>query len=443
MDRCKSCDLGCRYVMPTGRVPAQVMLIGEKPGANEERVGRVFVGDAGQELDKLYLDRAGLKRADVYISNCVKCRLGHNNNKPTDTQIATCSALHLPGEIDECCPEIIVLMGATACSLVPEISIEREHGIPRWATIFDRTGWVMPMYHPAAALHETSKMIPLLADFTRLKEWLRGEYTPLTDSTQADYQVIESKLDLFRIFHQGCAYKFIPVDTESDGARPWSMQFSTAAGNGYLIYAHRRDLIAYFNQLTQDDGLLLHNALYDLKVLAELGVSVDRPIRDTMAEAYHLGDQPQGLKSLAYRLLGVKMRDYEDVVMPPSRAKMVEWLTNAWDEAFCQRERVEIQLKTKVKYEYRPTARERGLHRILRHAHKPAYDLWEKARELGLAGYPVPSIAHVPEAEAIEYACQDADITGRIGDILERERERIVLAEWAIEEGDEDVESWY
>ncbi len=423
---------------PTGPLPAEVMFIGEKPGQTEDYQGRVFAGDTGKELDGLYLDRAGLKRADVYITNAVKCRLGGNNNKPTDAQIAACSSHHLPDEIDACHPATIVLLGATACSLVGDISLEREHGIPRPASLFDWSGWVVPMFHPAAALHETSKMIPLLDDFDRLRLWLRGKWKPPVDDIPTDYRVVESQLDLFRIFHFGCSYRFIPVDTESDGDRPWSMQFSTHPGNGYLIHAHRADLIAYFNQLTSGDGLLLHNAVYDLRVLTQLEVATDRPIRDTMQEAYHLGNLPQGLKSLAYRLLGVRMRDYEDVVMPPSRAKMVAWLTSAWDEEFLHREKVEIQLKTKVKYVYRPTAHERGLRRILSHAHKPSYDVWEKAGELGLAQYPTPSIAHVPIDEAIIYACQDADLTGRLGSILEGERARIVRQEWAIEEGDED-----
>jgi hypothetical protein len=158
-----------------------------------------------------------------------------------------------------------------------------------------------------------------------------------------------------------------------------------------------------------------------------------------MMLSYHLGNLPQGLKALAYRLLGVRMKSWEDLVMPSSRAKMIAWLADEWAEEHDHPNVVEIKLKTKVKYLQKPTERERTLKRILGHASKPTYDLWEKAKEAGLSGYPIPSIAHAPMAEAIDYAVCDADLTGRLGAVLETERCRIEQQEWAIEEGDVDV----
>lgn len=442
MSRCAACDRSCRFVRPTGPTPCDYLMIGEKPGQTEDRVGFVFKGDTGRELDDTYLPLARLERSNVRVTNAVKCRLGGNNNKPTDAQILTCARHHLPSEVTDCAPSIIFLMGATACSLVPDIELDKEHGIPHMIEdheIFGGwSGWVVPMYHPAAGLHETSKMTPLLDDFREVGCWLRGKRRPLpTYST--DYSICHTQLDIFRAFHGGSVYKFLPIDTESDGARPWSLQFSTKPGNGFLIYAHRKDLIDYFVRLTYSDGLLLHNAVYDLGVLEAIGIPLHlRSIRDTMQEAYHLGNLPQGLKALGFRLLGLRMRDYSDVVMPHSRRKMIDWLTSAWIDASENRDRVEIKLKTKVKSLLKPTKRERDLRRILSHSHKPDYDLWEKADEAGLSGFPSPSIAHVPESEAIAYACEDAMVTGLVGQWMDGERERIVREEWCVSEEDRD-----
>src|ERR1051326_1553935 len=116
----------------------------------------------------------------------------------------------------------------------------------------------------------------------------------------------------------GCFYKDIPMDTESDGDRPWSLQFSLRPGHGALILAEDTHLLKSFNESMSSFGLMLHHSLADLGPLARMYQKVEgRRIRDTMQELYGLGNQPQGLKSAAYRLLGVRMKSWEDLVMPP------------------------------------------------------------------------------------------------------------------------------
>jgi len=158
-----------------------------------------------------------------------------------------------------------------------------------------------------------------------------------------------------------------------------------------------------------------------------------------MQEAYHLGNQPQGLKALSWRLLGIRMQSWEDLVMPPSRKKAVTWLHEQWETESDNRIRVETQLKTKVKVEWKPTHAERAIKRILTHSHKPAYDIWEKVEDAKLApGIPKPSIAHVELDKAIHYACQDADVTGQVAAELKRIRTGLLTNEWNIREEDWD-----
>ncbi len=389
---------------------------------------------------------AYLDRRQVRITNCVRCRLGASNTKPTDAQIHGCASHHLPTEIAECQPSVIVLLGTTACSLLPDIELDKMHGLPvRYdgsapQYFGDWSGWLWPCYHPASGLHQTSMMIHLLADFQRLGMWMNDTWQPPTSNIPTDYSLADTIFDIDRQFEAGISYEYIPIDTESDGDRPWSLQFSLRPGHGCMVMADKPTLIRRLARLIDGYGLLLHHSIADLEPLESMGLPTKgRAIRDTMQEAYHMGNLPQGLKALAYRQLGLRMRSWEDVVMPPSRRKMVEWLTSEWLEEEEKPLIVTKQLKTKVKLLYKPNSRCRDLKRILSHSHKPAYDLWEKAKEANLAGYPIPSIAHAPLAEAIEYANADADATGRIGSWLESERVRIVGQEWAIPEGDWDV----
>jgi len=445
-DRCGTCDLTCKLVKPTGPTPAQILCIGEKPGKNEAKYGHVFVGDAGRELDKVYLAMAGLERKDVRVTNCVKCRLGHSDLKPTPKQIDACARHWLPGEVEATEPELIILMGATACSLVPSIELAKEHGIIRWVSRADHSGYFgdweglcLPMFHPAAGLHLGSVMIHLLDDFRRLRKFVRGTWRPHDFSDKVlDYSAIETAKELDSSMEQA-EYQYLPVDTESDGDAPWSLQYSPKPGMARLIRADRPDLIARFDSwLYAFDGMLLHYANHDLNVLEQMGVH-ETPVRDTMQESYQFSNLPQGLKALAYRLLGVRMRDYNDVVEPPSRQAMMEWLAGEYVDSFDHKIIVEIQLKTKVKFLQKPSPRERDLKRLLRHGVKPEYPIWQKAAECGLCGFPISSIAHASVEESIVYACMDADMTGQIATFLEEERRRIVTEEFWIEPEDVDA----
>ncbi len=394
-------------------------------------------------MDGLYLGLAGWERREVRVTNAVKCRLGDNNNAPSPAQVRHCAGHWLPGEIADCQPSLIVLMGATACSLVPKIELELDHGRPVWVDdgesefFGDWHGMVWPSFHPAAGLHESRMMTPLLEDWERLGRWRRGKWKPpQAPSEQVDYDVIESAAELDRdLEFEG----ELAVDTENDGLIPWSLQYSLRPGHARLIHAAEPDLIMWFARLTYRHTFILHNAKHDLDVLEKMGIRPQR-FRDTMQEAHHLGNQPQGLKALGWRLLGIRMRSWGDLVMPYSRRVAQDWLLREWDEESGRREKVEVQLKTKTKIIWKPSQREKDLKCLLTHAPKPTYELWDKMEEAGLSGYPIPSIAHVPEAEAVRYACQDADVTGQVARKLAEMRAGIVTGrgEWVVDEGDWD-----
>jgi DNA polymerase len=124
------------------------MFIGEAPGFHEDRLGRPFVGAAGKYLEEL-LDRIGLTRDQVYISNVIKCR-PPGNRDPEPDEVAACKS-YLDRQIELIRPRMIVTLGRFSMQrYFPNASISRIHGQAK------RVGNVIyyPMFHPAAALHQ-------------------------------------------------------------------------------------------------------------------------------------------------------------------------------------------------------------------------------------------------------------------------------------------------
>ena len=140
-------------VFGVGSIDAQLMFVGEAPGADEDEQGEPFVGKAGQMLTKI-IQATGLTRADVYIANILKCRpdtpgQSAGNRKPTPDEMATCIP-YLHEQIDLIRPRVIVALGATAVDglLGKTLGITKLRG--NWKTY--RGTPLMPTYHPAYLL---------------------------------------------------------------------------------------------------------------------------------------------------------------------------------------------------------------------------------------------------------------------------------------------------
>jgi DNA polymerase len=140
-------------VFGVGSIDAQLMFVGEAPGADEDEQGEPFVGKAGQLLTKI-IQATSLQRADVYIANILKCRpdtpgQSAGNRKPTSDEMATCIP-YLHEQIDLIRPKVIVALGATAVEglLGKTIGITKLRGA--WKTY--RGTPLMPTYHPAYLL---------------------------------------------------------------------------------------------------------------------------------------------------------------------------------------------------------------------------------------------------------------------------------------------------
>lgn len=177
---CTKCELhkGRTKAVPgEGPTHAEIMFIGEGPGSREDKLGRPFVGAAGKFLDEL-LEQAGVTRADVWITNVVKCR-PPGNRDPQLVEIETCTSNYLDNQIRIVNPRIIVTLGRHSMSkFFVKAKITQIHG--QMQKVGKR--FVIPMFHPAAALHQTALRPVILADFATLPELLNEARTALGKS---------------------------------------------------------------------------------------------------------------------------------------------------------------------------------------------------------------------------------------------------------------------
>jgi uracil-DNA glycosylase family 4 len=168
---CTRCELHrsrTEAVPGEGPIHAEIMFIGEGPGASEDKQGRPFVGASGKFLNQL-LEQAGVTRADVWITNVVKCR-PPGNRDPLPDEIDICTGNYLQHQIEIVNPSIIVTLGRHSMGLFFKgAKITRIHGQMR--QVGER--FVIPMFHPAAALHQLSLKETIMADFAKLPELLK------------------------------------------------------------------------------------------------------------------------------------------------------------------------------------------------------------------------------------------------------------------------------
>ncbi len=161
-------------VFGAGNADADLMFIGEAPGANEDKLGLPFVGQAGKLLDKL-LAEIGLIREEVFIANVLKCR-PPGNRDPLPAEIENCQD-YLHEQLALIQPRVVCTLGNFATKLLrgEPTGITRLHGQPEIRVIGHRAVRLYPLFHPAAALYTPSNVEVLRADFARIPGLLAME----------------------------------------------------------------------------------------------------------------------------------------------------------------------------------------------------------------------------------------------------------------------------
>lgn len=166
--KCKLCQNRTNIVFGTGNKNADLMFIGEGPGADEDKEGEPFVGKAGKLMNEAFKG-LGINREEVYIANIVKCRPPSNRVPEEDEAVACLN--YLRNQVILVKPKIIVLLGSTALKNI----LGKEYGITnaRGKWIEKKGIMYMPTWHPAALLRDENKKIEFWKDLKEVVNKLK------------------------------------------------------------------------------------------------------------------------------------------------------------------------------------------------------------------------------------------------------------------------------
>ena len=304
LNQCNECPLheGTRNVVPgAGNPQADIMLVGEAPGAFEDEIGQPFVGQSGTKLDIL-LEQANLTRDEVYVTNLVKHRPPRNRN-PYKREINAC-AHWLEDEMNRVKPTVVVTLGAVAGKYFkPDLSITREHGVS-----FECDGYILvPMYHPAAALHNPNLWPIQLEDWAAFRGQLHNKrVTPRTEYS------------LYGTFEADGPIGFDLETTSPTRGGRFAVQeaevvgysWSHGAGHGVYVPEKPHKMAVILEDPRQQ--VVCHNAKFEVTHLKNNGITLTN-FHDTKIAAYLLGLPSTHLKDLAVQELGLTPITYSEV----------------------------------------------------------------------------------------------------------------------------------
>lgn len=428
-----------RLVKGEGPVPADVAAIGEGPGKVEDATGRPFQGRAG-DLMNFHLFKAGINRDRIWVDNIVPMRCSDAEGKdrpPNESEIKQHSQ-RLRKTLEAVNPRTILAIGRTATRwFLGDVDMEAVHGIPI------RTGnrVVVPCYHTAAALHDTSgEMASYVAhDFQQAGLYLKGKIKAreLKDAyPNPTYKLLRGGAAVEAVFPAKAPWRArIFVDTEGHPGYPFSLQFSFGPGHGFMILADDKEGLAKFVQCALSYTWVIHNVLFDLRLLYDMGIdliALGIPFDDSMVAAYLTRLDPQGLKPLALRYAGMRMKSYDDLTDPYERKQIMDWLYSALeheDDMLMPDPVLERDSKTgdfKVRQPQHPGRRIRSILVAAETVDKNGepvspmkrYDQIEPAVRALIEAEAGPRprfhLGLLPIKEVVDYGCRDTDATSRV-----------------------------
>ena len=422
-------------ILPSGPVDAAGMFIGEAGGVREHATRRPFAGKTGLVLTA-YCRAAGLARPDIRITNVYPFWTGPGNPDPTPEQIAR-ESWRLEAEIARVRPRVICTLGRHAAEWFfgDEMEpLEVIHGVPMMS---DRApdSIIVPGYHPASGFYN-----PELASYAQ-DDILQFAYLLKNPVEVKDAPRIRI------VLHEEAPAGWIDdpyVDTEGLEDRPWGLSWyvgdrdpdGTHVGHVW-IYAPGKRRPRFRGRVK------FHNAPHDLKILRAMGYdTTEWEIDDTMVRSFNLRLEPQALKALSFRHLGLKMKEFDETVRPHYNRVALAFLNDAIVHAYPRPSPIVVDDYQKKKTRlYKPQGVGQRMKNILRTiAKKPDAKIekrwaklgetsfkvdfterfqWQAERAVGRT-FPDFSIFHVPLEEAVTYSGTDAVVTGLVDAHLTR-----------------------
>lgn len=417
-----------------GPIPSDLMLVGERPGETEAYHLEPFCGPSGQEQDR-HLLKAGISAYSYYKTNIVKDYLPDNPD-PKTWEITRDAPLLLE-ELEQVRPTIVGTVGrfATRHFLGGYHPMETVHGMCYQASLGNWSGWVVPIYHPAAGMYNNNLQPTISFDYKRLGKYVQGKL-PLVEAIDnhptPKYAELTTASQVEGAISQwiNAGKPPIAVDTEGSAAAPWSLSFSWRPGTACVIRYCMQEALKVFAECIEGNEplFIFHNSLHDISVLRSMGIQSQwYTYQDTMIMAYQLQVEPQGLKPLARRWAGMSMSSYPEIVSAANNQHAWDYLTNLyaeskWSDGGTRTDFIRGELKRK-----RPWSLNRYLKRLFDDYSvgkiglddlRIRYGKWHTQTILpAILEYgqmPEATLDDVPLSTAIYYSARDADATIRI-----------------------------
>lgn len=313
---------------------AQVMVVGEQPGEHEAKSGLPFHPRAavGGQLTH-YLHRIiQIHRDKCYLTNLVKSFV-KKGYKITAADIEKWAPT-LEEELKRVHPRLIIALGREATRyFLGDVNVEDVYGLPHVWQSNGTASVVIPTY---LRMYDTDLQPLIWYSFLQAKRLLDGKIEPYQKSKLEDKDFTYNSatepahLDYWQQAIGGPP-KLIAVDTEGLPGKPWGLSFSYFSKMATVIRVQHTAALACFRERTRDSHIILHNALYDLRILRDMGIEPKR-FHDTMVMAFLIGTEPLPLKALSYRYRGIDRKSYEEVVGPTANALATEWLEKVVQE---------------------------------------------------------------------------------------------------------------
>ena len=410
-----------------------LIVIGEAPGKVEARRGEPFVGPTGKVQEPMLARYFGLRRNRIHFDNLKQEYVEGNPDPDHDEVIRTWGPdlIRRLWKFPTATPVLSVGAFATRF-LLDGASLESIHGIPQWSEKAKRI--ILPVYHPAGLLHSgtDARSSIIRWDYQSAgKAFKMGEEPPIDPYDEPEYTE-EYDADLLEAMF---LEDVLALDTESDrGGGAWSFQLSAWEGHSLVFCQdrpHWNRVLQMFRNWTRrkNHTLVVHNAPYDLPVMARLGVhchDLDAKVEifDTMMAAYLLRYEPQSLKNGARRRLGMEMQEYMEVIGDRARKRQLSFLEDAYLIDWPEYEGRVIHENDGSARWYTPQPLNRRLATIIADGYDgadiearyakldPVHQAWIKDK----FGYGLPTayLCDIPRADAIFYAGRDSDAALRL-----------------------------
>lgn len=299
---CTRCPLGKgKAVPPDLKDGADILVVGEAPGGNEERLGIPMIGDSGRLLRTLF-ERAGLQ-SRTSITNVVQCR-PPGNRDPNPEEISACS-YWLEQIVRAVNPKVIVCTGKYAIKYVAGLtaSIGQHNGSVFWKNLYGADRLVACLYHPAYLLRK------------------RG--TPAYRELEASWlQTLEQVVDQLEIGPGRAEYPYEIHSGFAPAVQEYSVDLETTGTDpriavpvlGSVFYGGPNVHIFSNMDFSSWSGTpIIYNSQYDLPLMVRYGFPMPRAVKDTMVLAHLSGERTLSMKSVARRNLRVIVLDFKDL----------------------------------------------------------------------------------------------------------------------------------